>query len=215
MRRVSAESKAYAGSGCDWVTGCGYAQDQAQDLTQGFLTLLIEKNYLGGADRQRGRFRIFLQTAVKHFMANEWDRAHALKRGGGQSALSIDPVQAESWYAPELVEQQTPEDLFERRWAFTVLEHAMSRLRAEFMGTERRSQFDQLLIFLNGDPKGLGYEAVASELGTSPGALRVAVHRMRRRFRQLLRDEVAETVSEPEEIEEEIRFLISTVSNKS
>ncbi len=190
----------------------GYDRDQAQDLTQGFFALLLERHYLGDADRQRGKFRAFLLTAVKHFLANEWDREHALKRGGNQVLISVDPGDLDSWYASEAVEQRTPESLFERRWALALLEHVMGKLRAEFSGTEKGNHFDKLLVFLNGDPEAIGYEALAAQLGSSTGALRVAIHRMRRRYRALLRAEIADTVSTAEQVDEEIRFLRSILS---
>jgi DNA-directed RNA polymerase specialized sigma24 family protein len=189
----------------------GYDRDQAQDLTQAFFAAMLEKNYLGDADRERGRFRTFLLTAVKHFLANEWDKAHALKRGGGQVAVPIDPLEAEAWYAPEAVEPRTPESLFERRWALSVLGQVMGRLQLEFNAKGKAEYFDKLSTLLNGDPAADGYETMAAKLGTSPGALRVAVHRMRRRYRDLLRAEIAETVSTPAEIDDEIRFLLSAL----
>src|SRR5215472_14892978 len=130
----------------------GYDRDQAQDLTQAFFAALLEKNYLGDVDRERGRFRTFLLAAVKHFLANEWDKAHALKRGGGQIILSIDPADTEAWYAPEAVEQRTPESLFEHRWALSLLEQVMARLRMEFAGMGKAAYFDKLSLFLNDDP---------------------------------------------------------------
>jgi RNA polymerase sigma factor (sigma-70 family) len=194
-----------------FIRRTGYDRDQAQDLTQAFFTALLEKNYLGDADRERGRFRTFLLVSVKHFLSNQRDRAHALKRGGGQMAVRIDSVEAEAWYVPEAVEQQTPESLFERRWAFSLLERAMVKLRVEFAGMGKARYFDKLSIFLNGEPAPDHYQALANEVGSSPGALRVAVHRMRRKYRDLLRDEIAETVSTPAEIDEEIRFLLSVL----
>lgn len=190
----------------------GHDRDQAQDLTQGFFALLLEKNYLRDADQERGRFRSFLLTAVKHFLANEWDRAHALKRGGGQVPVSIDSVDVETWYAPAAVEETTPERLFERRWALALLEHVMAKLRAELAAMGKAEQFDRLLVFLTPDSEGARYEAVAAQMGVSAGALRMSVHRLRRTYRDLLRAEIAETVSTPEETDDEIRFLLSTLS---
>jgi RNA polymerase sigma-70 factor (ECF subfamily) len=189
----------------------GYDTDQAMDLTQAFFATMLEKNYLADADRDRGRFRAFLLTAVKHFLANEWDKSRALKRGGGQKPVPFDPVEAEAWYAPEAVEQRTPETLFERRWALALLEQVMRRLRAEFAGTGKTEYFDKLSPMLNGDSTPNRYEGLAAELGASPGSLRVAFHRMRRRYRDLLRAEIAETVSTPAEVDEEIRFLLSVL----
>jgi DNA-directed RNA polymerase specialized sigma24 family protein len=127
----------------------GYDRDQSEDLCQEFFALLLEKNYLLDADRNRGRFRSFLLTALKHFLANEWDRAHALKRGGGQTTVSMDLVEAEKWYAPAAVEQSTPEKIFERRWALSVLEHVTVKLRAEFTTMGKAEEFDILFTFLN------------------------------------------------------------------
>jgi RNA polymerase sigma-70 factor (ECF subfamily) len=156
----------------------GYDRDQAEDLTQGFFTQLLAKNYLLDADRERGRFRSFLLTAVKRFLANEWDRSHAVKRGGGHAAVSIDLVEAERWYAPATVEAATPERLFERRWALSLLEHVMDKLRAEFDDTGRGGQFETLVVFLNREPHvGL---PIASEV---PRAAQGRDHRHCRRAR--------------------------------
>ena len=195
-----------------FVRRSGYQPDQAQDLTQGFFMVLLEKNYVGDADRQRGRFRSFLLTSVKHFLANERDRAQALKRGGGQLLVPVDWIEAEGWYAPTAIELSTPESLFERRWALSLLAQVMVRLREEFAQSGKAEQFETMSAFLNCDPEGAPYEPVAAELGMSAGALRVAVHRMRRAYRKILRAEIAETVSTPEEIDEEIRFLLATLS---
>jgi RNA polymerase sigma-70 factor (ECF subfamily) len=176
----------------------------------------LEKNYLSDAQQDRGRFRAFLLTAVKHFLANEWNRTQTLKRGGGQVPISIDPAEAESWYAPAAVDNVTPELIFERRWALSLLEQVMAKLRAGFAEKGKADYFDRLSPFLDGDTRdgdtgNTRYEAVAAEMGVSPGALRTSVHRMRRKYRDLLRTEIAETVSEPEEIDEEIRFLSTTL----
>jgi RNA polymerase sigma-70 factor (ECF subfamily) len=189
----------------------GYDRDQSQDLTQGFFALLIEKNYLVDTEPTRGRFRSFLLTAVKHFLANEWDRTQALKRGGGQVPVPIDLVEAEAWQ-PASVDRATPERLFERRWALSVLEHVMATLRAEWVHAGKAAEFDRLSIFLNNDSGSVRYETVAAELGVSAGALRMTVHRMRRTFRRLLRAEIADTVDRPEEIDDELRFLLSVLS---
>jgi len=190
----------------------GHDRDQAQDLSQGFFALLLEKNYLLDADRERGRFRSFLLTSVKHFLANEWDRAQALKRGGGHVLVSIDMVEAERWYAPAAMEKTTPESLFERRWALSLVEHVMAKLRAEFMAAGKGDQFDKLSVFLKREPDSARYDETASQMGLSAGALRIAVHRMRRKCRKLLREEITETVSTPEEAEDEVRFLLAILS---
>ena len=187
----------------------GHDPDRAQDLTQGFFARLIEKNYLEDADRRRGRFRSFLLASVKHFLANERDKEHALKRGGGREPVSIDVVEAERWYAPSAVEGLTPETLFERRWALSLLERVLARLRADYAGMGKADQFQVLEPFLMRDGDETRYDVAAARLGITSGALRMSVHRMRGKYRELLRAEIAETVERPEEIEEEIRFLLS------
>ncbi len=189
----------------------GSGREQAQDLTQAFFAVLVEKNYLGKAKEERGRFRSFLLTAVKHFLSNQRDHAQALKRGSGQVELSLDLDlgDVEVWYSPAAVDNVTPERLFELRWAHSLLEQVMGKLRAEFAGT--KEHFDRLSIFLQGDSKGIHYDDLASEMATTTGALRTSVHRMRRRYRDLLRAEIAQTVSSPEEIDDEIRFLLTTL----
>jgi RNA polymerase sigma-70 factor (ECF subfamily) len=189
----------------------GYDREQSQDLTQGFFALLIEKNYLMNTDRERGKFRSFLLTAVKHFLANEWDRTNAQKRGGGQVAVSIDLVEAEGWHSG-VVEQTTPESVFLRRWALSLLENVMAKLRSEFAEAGRADEFDRLSVFLNRNSESARYKAVAAEMGISAGALRMTVHRIRKRYRHVLRAEIAETVSGPQEIDEELRFLLSVLS---
>ena len=190
----------------------GYDRDQSEDLSQGFFVMLLEKNCLLDANRDRGRFRSFLLTAVKHFLTNEWDRAHALKRGGGQTAISIDLVEAEKWYAPAAVEKSTPESIFERRWALSVLEHATVKLHSEFTAEGKAEEFDRLFMFLNRGTETNRYDVVAEQMGLSAGALRMKVHRMRKKYRKLLREEIAATVSTPKETDEEIRFLLATLS---
>ena len=190
----------------------GHTREQAEDLTQGFFAQLLEKNYLLDADRSRGRFRSVLLTAVKHFLANEWDRSRALKRGGGQVPVSIDLVEAERWYVPAATDAATPERLFERRWALSMLEHVMAKLRAEFDAAGKADQFDRLSVFLARESGGERYDAAAAQLGVSSGAMRMAVHRLRRRYRELLRMEIAQTVAAPEQTDDEIRFLMATLN---
>src|SRR5215510_6403089 len=195
-----------------FVRGRGYDLEQSKDLTQGFFALLIEKNYLLDADPKRGRFRFFLLAAVKHFLANEWDRANRLKRGGGQVPVSIDLTEADAWDTQAAVDQATPESLYERRWALSLLENVMSKLRAEFADVGKAGEFDRLSVFLNTDSKSARYDTLAEEMGVSAGALRMSVHRLRRRYRSLLRAEIAESVCRPEEVDEELRFLLSILS---
>src|SRR5215472_11836190 len=160
-----------------FVRRTGYDRDQAQDLTQAFFTAMLEKNYLGNADRERGRFRTFLLASVKHFLANQWDKEHALKRGGGQTAVPIDPLEAAEWYASGAVEERTPESVFARRWASSLLLNVMAKLREEYDGMGKADYFDRLSPLLDGDPPAKSYGDLAGELGASSGALRVAVHR--------------------------------------
>ena len=194
----------------------GSDQDQAQDLTQAFFTVLLEKNYLADAKKERGRFRSFLLTAVKHFLSNQRDRAQAQKRGGGQAEisldLSIDPTQVEAWYSPVAVDEVTPERLFELRWAHSLLEQVMAKLRGEFANAGKAEHFDRLSAFLQGDSSDIHYDELSAEMGLTAGALRTQVHRMRRKYRDLLRSEIAQTVSTPEEVDDEIRFLLTTLS---
>lgn len=187
----------------------GYAVEDAQDLTQGFFALLLEKGYLADFDRDRGRFRSFLLGAFKHYVANERDRQRAAKRGGGQILMPLDAQDAERRYSVEPAHNMTPEKIYDRRWALLLLDRALERLRRESAPSAR---FDQLKVFLMGDSTGASYSQLASDLGMSEGAVKVAVHRLRRRFREVLLAEVAETVAGPEQVEQEMRFLLSVLS---
>jgi len=189
----------------------GHDQDQSLDLTQGFFALLLEKNYLTAADRKRGKFRSFLLAAVKHFLSHEWEREHAQKRGGFQSPVSIDIVKAEAWYVPAVVDDETPESLFERQWALSLLGRVLAKLRAEFDAVGKTDRFESLSAFLDQDAEPARYKELAEQMGLSAGALRMLVHRMRRRYRRLLREEIAQTVSGPEGTDAEIQFLLSVL----
>jgi RNA polymerase sigma factor (sigma-70 family) len=191
----------------------GFDADQAHDLTQGFFARLLEKDFLQAADPQRGKFRAFLLTACKHFLANELDRAQALKRGGGQTILSLDHGTADQRYRREPAHSLTPERLFERRWALTLLQQVLARLREEFHGSSRGRLFDALKAALTADPNALPYRPLAERLSMSEGAVRVAVHRLRQRYRDLLREEIAQTVDAPEQVEEEIRHLFQALGS--
>lgn len=194
-----------------FIRRSGYPRDEALDLTQGFFARLLEKQYVQAADRQRGRFRSFLLTAVQHFLANERDRANAVKRGGGRIPVSIDVLQAETWYGPAAVADGTPERLFERRWALSLLDHVMARLRADYTAAGKAEQFERLKGLLTREENDPGYETLAAEIGVSAGALRMQLHRLRRKYRHALRAEIADTVATPREIDEEIRFLMSVL----
>jgi RNA polymerase sigma-70 factor (ECF subfamily) len=194
----------------------GYNADDALDLTQGFFTRLIDKNDLAAADRTRGRFRSWLLTAVKHYLANEWDKATAEKRGGGRAVFSfdIDSADAEDRYKREPAHQVTPERIFDRRWALTLLEQALMELEAESERQGKRDLFAALKPTLTADGRDSAdpsYRDLADRLSTTEGALKVAAHRLRRRYRELLRDQIAETVEREEDVDEEIRDLFAAL----
>ena|SRR5688572_13800504 len=189
----------------------GHASEDALDLTQGYFALLIEKDYLGDVRLREGRFRAFLLTSFRHFLSKERDRARAQKRGGGRVLLSIDAQEAEGRHADEPLESLDPEALFERRWALTILERAMTRLRHEFAADSRTVEFEQLEAYLTGSEPKVPYQNVAARLGTTEGAIKKMVHRLRRRYGLLLREEIAATVASPEDIDAELRHLLATV----
>jgi RNA polymerase sigma-70 factor (ECF subfamily) len=189
----------------------GYEAPEAEDLTQAFFSRLIEKEYLAQADRNRGKFRSFLLTAVKHFLSNERDRAAAQKRGGGAQHVSLDFGDAEKRYAQEPSSGLTPEEMFEKRAALSLLDRALALLGAEYEVRGNSRQFEILAPLLTGDSEDL-YEKAADDLGMSRGAVRVALHRMRGRFRVILRDLVASLVTEPEDVDDEIRHLVNAVA---
>jgi RNA polymerase sigma-70 factor (ECF subfamily) len=186
----------------------GYPVEEARDLTQDFFVCLLEKDFLAMADQSRGKFRSFLMAACKHFLANERDRAQALKRGGGRDFLSIDAQAGESRYVAEPMHDLTAERLFERRWALMLLQQVLVRLRDELQQAGKGEQFEQLKVFLTGEKPAGHYAQAADALRATPGAVRVAVHRLRRRYRELLREEIARTVNDPGEVEAEIRDLM-------
>jgi RNA polymerase sigma factor (sigma-70 family) len=190
----------------------GHSPHDAQDLTQEFFARLLDKNSLAGVDQARGRFRSFLLGALKHFLANEWDKARAQKRGGGQAHVPIDAAHAETSFAVEPADNVTPEMIFDRRWALTLLEQVMQRLREEYTGEGKAGLFAGLKCTLTGASRSVPYAQVAAELGMSEGAVKVAVHRLRRRYRELLRAEIARTVATPGEVEDEIRNLFAALS---
>lgn len=186
----------------------GNTTHQAEDLTQEFFTRLCAKDFLGGVDREKGRFRAFLLASLKHFLANQRDYARAQKRDAGR-LISLDTPTAESRYHLEPADKFTPERLFERQWAIAVLEHVLARLQAEMCEAGKQSVFEGLKPFLTAGRESIRYAEVAAELDMTEGAVKVAVHRLRRRYRELLRDEIAQTVGSPEEIDDEIRYLLS------
>ena len=195
-----------------YVRRQGHSPPDAQDLTQEFFARLLQKDYLKAAAQDKGRFRTFLIVALKRFLANEWDRLSAQKRGGGQPLLSLDTELAEQRYRIEPAEGNTAERLFERRWALTLLDGTMRRLRAEFAAAGKVGEFDVLKACLTAERGEISYAELAAALGMNEGAARVAVHRLRKRFREVFRAEIAHTVARPEEIEEEVRYLMSVLA---
>jgi RNA polymerase sigma-70 factor (ECF subfamily) len=195
-----------------FVRRLGHSPHDAEDLVQGFFAACLEKNYLGSADRAKGRFRSFLLVALKRFLSNEWDKTRAKKRGGDQTTISLDSLTAEQRYALEPAEPMTAEKLFDRRWALTLLEQVVSRLREEQIAAGKRESFEQLKECITAGGRGLPYAELAARLGTSEGAIKVMVHRLRQRYRELLEEEIANTVASPEEIDEERRHLLSALS---
>ena len=188
-----------------YIRARGQTPDAARDLTQEFFLRLLDKQHLNAIDAPRGRFRWFLQTAVKNFLANEYDRAQAQKRGGGQAFLSLEMEGAEQMYRIEPADPQTPETIFDRRWGMLLLGRAM-----EQMGKETKN-FEHLQPHLMGDEDRISYRELAARLGSTEGAARVAVHRMRRRFGEILRAEIAGTVQSENEVDAELQFLMGAV----
>lgn len=188
----------------------GLDPDDARDLTQGFLASLIERKDFEGLREDRGRFRAFLLASLKHYVSNWSAQQRTQKRGGGWQIIPLE--NAEGQYVIEPRDHVTPETLFERRWALTVVDHLLADLRAEWSGQERTSEFDELKACLLGQTPAGGYAAVAVRLGTSEGAVKAAVHRLRRRFQALLRQRVGETVADGRDVDDEIRHLIQALN---
>lgn len=185
--------------------------DEAQDLTQDFFAWLLQRNTVASADPQRGRFRAFLLASLKNFLANHWEKQQAFKRGGGRAVLPLDFAAGEDRYRLEPADNCTPERLFERQWAMTLLEQVLAGLRQEQADAGKLAQFENLLPLLAGPPPG-GYAAAAAQLGLSENAARVAAHRLRQRYRERLRAEIAHTVCGPQEVDDEIRRLFEVVA---
>ncbi len=190
----------------------GFDAHEAQDMVQGFFARFLSKNYLEGVSAERGKFRSFLLVALNHFLANEHDRAQAQKRGGGQTLISLDEETAEGRYSHEPSSSLTPEVIYERRWALAVMDEALQRLQKEFASTGREAQFERLKGFLEGDVARGAYDLAAADLGVGARAVAMAVHRLRQRYRELVREEVAQTVGKPDEVEEEMRHLITVLA---
>jgi RNA polymerase sigma factor (sigma-70 family) len=195
-----------------WLRRRGYPADRAQDLTQEFFVRVLEGRYLDRADPEKGRFRSFLLISLKFFAADEEDRNRAHKRGGG-AVLPLEFSSGEDRYQREPAHDETPERIFERRWALAVLDRVVERLRSEFVHHGRPEHFERLKVFLLGHSDA-PYATLAREMNTSEGALKVAIHRLRKRYRELLRQEIADTVAAPGEVESELRFLAAALTRK-
>lgn len=189
----------------------GHSAEDAEDLTQAFFARVLEKQAFQQADPARGRFRSFLLASLMHFVANERDKGIAKKRGGSVAIVSLELESAEGRFQLEPSTDETPERSFDRRWAITLLDRVTARLQAENIRNDKQSQFDQLKAYLTGEDPQASYAQTARELGMSEGAVKVTVHRLRKRFRDLVRDEIAQTVSSAEEIEDELRHLWKAV----
>jgi RNA polymerase sigma factor (sigma-70 family) len=190
----------------------GRTPHDAQDLTQEFFARLLEKDWLLAASPENGRFRSFLLMALKRFMAKEWHRSNAQKRGGVQRPLPLDTTDAEQRYAGEPVTSFAPDEIYERRWAMTLLDQALERLGAEFSDAGKGEEFECLKPWLTADRGAIPYGELALALRGSEGAARVAIHRLRKRFRQIFRETIANTVAEGEDVDEELRHLVAVLS---
>lgn len=195
-----------------YLRRCGHDNHEAEEFTQAFFTRLLEKEYLRNVRPAPGKFRSFLLTALKRFLANEQDRAMAHKRGGGRRVLSLDSDQMERLYALDPVNDLSPDRLYERSWALAVLQRTMDRLEAEAVAANKRQLFDCLKGHLAAEGDSIPSHEIATRLGMSEGALRVAIHRLRRRYRELLWDEIRQTVDTSEEVANEIRSLFTALA---
>lgn len=190
----------------------GQAPHDAEDLVQEFFARLLEKHWLLAADPEKGRFRTFLLVALKRFMAKEWQRALAQKRGGALTHVPLDTTDAEQRYAGEPVDAFAADAIYERRWAMTLLDQSLESLAAEYVREGKAAEFASLKRWLTADRGGIPYAEVAAELSSSEGAVRVAVHRLRKRFRQIFREAIASTLGEGENVEEELRYVAAVLS---
>lgn len=190
----------------------GFSPEDAQDSTQEFFARLLAGNWVAAADRSKGRFRTFLLTALHRFLANEWDRNRALKRGGGAPTVPLETAVAESRYCTDSGSRLSPERLYDRQWALVLLDRALSRLAAEHESVSRAAEFAVLRPALTAERGEIPYATMAAQLHLSETATRMAVHRLRKRFRQIFREEIAQTLAQPDEVEAEIRHLLAALA---
>jgi DNA-directed RNA polymerase specialized sigma24 family protein len=196
-----------------YVRRRGHSREDAEDLTQSFFARFLQKNYLEKLRSEHGKFRAFLIASLKHFLANEWDRSRRQKRGGGVPTLSLDWQDADARYQIDPADNLSPDKIYDRAWAVTLLERVISRLREENAADGKALLFDRLKPFLTLGRSDIPYAKAAAGLATTEGAARVAVHRLRRRYRELLREEIGQTLSDPAQVEEEMRALFSAFAS--
>lgn len=196
-----------------YVRRVGYSPCDAQDFTQEFFVRLLAGNSLAAADQSRGRFRSYLLASLKHFLANERDRARAQKRGGGVLPVPIDAITAETGLSLEPADPVTAEKLFERRWALTLLNQVLVKLRKDYMAAGKEDLFEQLKFTLTEASRSVPYAEIARRSGMTEGSVKVAVHRLRQKYRALLRAEIAQTVAEPESVEDELHSLFAALAD--
>jgi DNA-directed RNA polymerase specialized sigma24 family protein len=197
-----------------YVRRCGQSPHDAQDLTQEFFCRLLEKRWLDSADREKGKLRTFLIVALKSFMSKEWRRASAQRRGGGQSQVPFDTEFAESRYAADHSAELAPDETFDKQWALTLLDLTVNRLRAEFAAAGKAGDFETLKGCLMAAHGAIDYATVSSGLGLNEGAARVAVHRLRKRFREIFREEISQTLSDKGDLDGELRHLAAALAGK-
>ncbi len=189
----------------------GFSPEQAEDRTQDFFAYVLERDLIARADPSRGRFRAFLRTVCARHLMGDCDRQSAAKRGGGRQRLAIDPLDAERRYALEPAHEMTADRIFDRTWALTLLSRVVERLRSEYDDSGRSARFEELIAVLTRDPESTPYAEIARRLGTSEGNVRVAVHRLRRRYGVLLHEEIAATVGDSTQVDDEIQALFAAL----
>lgn len=195
-----------------YVRGRGYSREDAEDMTQGFFTQLLRRDDFSGLGEQKGKFRAFLLASLKHYIANEYDRSSALKRGGGVNPLSLDWEAAEKKFQVVDESAGSPDQLFDRQWALALLERVLARLEREWMDKGKTALFQSLKDFLTVNRDDGLYGTVSAKMGVTENYLRVAAHRLHKRYRELLKEEIAHTLSEPDFVEEELKNLMQIFS---
>ncbi len=195
-----------------YVRRRGHSKEDAEDLTQAFFARFLAKNYLAGLSAERGRFRAFLLASLKHFLANEWDKSQAQKRGGGAASLSLDWQTADTRFQVAATNEPSPDQAFDREWALALLAKVISRLRQECAADDKAKSFEQLKAFLTAGKGAESHAIAAKKLDMDETAVRVAVHRLRKRYRALLRDEIAQTLADKSQVDEEMRALFGAFS---